>query len=53
MPYDERVIKGSSQLLRRYFQPVLLSNEMDRFRLDRGLVGHIANAWVPELAPRY
>ena len=48
-----QVIKGSNQLLRRYFEPVLLSSETDRARLDRGHIDHIAYAWVPELAPRY
>lgn len=47
MPYDERIIKGSSQLLGRDFQPVLLSNEMNWVRLYRVLIGHVADAWVP------
>ena len=53
MPYDERVNKGRSQLLGGYFEPVLFSNKMHWFHLDRVLVGDIADAWVPELAPRY
>jgi hypothetical protein len=28
MPYDKRIIKGSSQLLGGYFEPVLFSNKM-------------------------
>lgn len=53
MSYDEGVIKGRSQLLWRYFEPVLFSNKMHWFHLYRVLVGDIADAWVPKLAPRY
>lgn len=53
MPYDARFIKGRSQLLGRYFKPVLLSNKMNWLHLYRILVGNFADAWVPELAPRY
>ena len=53
MPYDERLIKDRSQLLGMYLEPVLFSNKMHWFHLDRVFVDDITDTWVPELAPRY
>jgi hypothetical protein len=51
MSYDERAVKGSGEVLWRFFQPIFGSYKVDWLYLDGVFIGNITYAWISEFGP--